>query len=101
MVSGKGPGVPAGTDAQPPAPPTVEVLYFAALRDLAGVSSERIALVEATPVSALLATLEERHEGIRGRLQAVRVAVNEEFTETSTTLRGGEVVALIPPVSGG
>jgi molybdopterin converting factor small subunit len=31
----------------------------------------------------------------------VRVAVNEEFVETSTRLRGGEVVALIPPVSGG
>jgi molybdopterin converting factor small subunit len=38
---------------------------------------------------------------LRGRLQAVRVAVNEEFVERSCELRSGDVVALIPPVSGG
>lgn len=83
----------------------VEVLYFAALRDLAGVATERVAL-PATPageprVADLLADLEARHAGLRGRLQSVRVAVDEEFVELSTALRGGEVVALIPPVSGG
>lgn len=79
----------------------VEVLYFAALRDLSGVSGERVSLPGALSVEALLSALESRHEGLRGRLQSVRVAVNEEFTERSTQLRGGEVVALIPPVSGG
>ncbi len=83
----------------------VEVLYFAALRDLAGVPTERITLVpptrEGLDVAALLSELETRHEGLRGRLQSVRVAVNEEFVAVSTPLHGGEVVALIPPVSGG
>jgi molybdopterin converting factor subunit 1 len=83
----------------------VEVLYFAALRDLSGVSAERVT-VQAPPsgalsVADLLSALESRHEALRGRLQAVRVAVDEEFTELSAALRGGEVVALIPPVSGG
>lgn len=83
----------------------VKVLYFAALRDLSGLSEERIRLAApargALSVGELLGALEARHEGLRGRLQAVRVAVNEEFTELSTELHGGEVVALIPPVSGG
>ncbi|MDF3066494.1 MAG: hypothetical protein K0R38_2095 [Polyangiaceae bacterium] len=79
----------------------VEVLYFAALRDLSGMSGERVPLKGALSVAGLLVALEERHEALRGRLQSVRVAVNEEFTELSTELRGGEVVALIPPVSGG
>lgn len=83
-------------------PAAVSVLYFAALRDLAGTGEERVDL-PASPVSVetLLAALEARHGALRGRLQSVRVAVDEEFAETSRLLRGGEVVALIPPVSGG
>ncbi len=95
--SGSGPG---------PAPSLrVTVLYFAALRDLAGVGEEEVDV--ATPgaaelsVGALLLALTERHTALQGRLESVRVAVNEEFTEPTTLLRGGEVVALIPPVSGG
>jgi molybdopterin converting factor subunit 1 len=77
-------------------------LYFAALRDLAGLSEERVALpAQPASVAVLLSALEERHSGLRGRLQSVRVAVDEEFTELSRELQGGEVVALIPPVSGG
>jgi molybdopterin converting factor subunit 1 len=80
----------------------VSVLYFAALKDLAGLSEERVALPAAqVSVAALLTALEERHGGLRGRLQSVRVAVDEEFAELSRQLHGGEVVALIPPVSGG
>lgn len=52
-------------------------------------------------VASLLGLLEQRHPGLAGRLQSVRVAVNEEFVELGTLLSGGEVVALIPPVSGG
>jgi molybdopterin converting factor subunit 1 len=77
-------------------------LYFAALRDLAGTNEERVSLPAATAsVAALLGVLEDRHGALRGRLQSVRVAVDEEFTELSRELSGGEVVALIPPVSGG
>ncbi len=81
----------------------MSVLYFAALRDLAGVAEERVVLPSARPasVSVLLSSLEREHEALRGRLGSVRVAVNEEFAPVSTILRGGEVVALIPPVSGG
>lgn len=52
-------------------------------------------------VSALLLELQSRHAALQGRLESVRVAVNEEFSELGTRLHGGEVVALIPPVSGG
>lgn len=83
-------------------PPSVLVLYFAALRDLSGVAEEQVPLdAPGGDVSALLQALQTRHAALAGRLESVRVAVNEEFVETSTRLRGGEVVALIPPVSGG
>lgn len=86
-----------------PAQSHVSVLYFAALRDLAGTSEERLGLGEgaSSTVTSLLAEIEQRHEGLRGRLAAVRVAVNEEFVEASSSVSPGDVVALIPPVSGG
>jgi molybdopterin synthase sulfur carrier subunit len=86
-----------------PATVTVSVLYFAALRDLSGRAEETVSVVASShvDVDALLVALERRHDPLRGRLASVRVAVNEEFVVRSTELRGGEVVALIPPVSGG
>jgi molybdopterin synthase sulfur carrier subunit len=83
---------------------SVTVLYFAALRDLAGVGEEKLEVASSgseLSVSNLLLELEQRHGSLQGRLDSVRVAVNEEFTERGALLRGGEVVALIPPVSGG
>ena len=82
--------------------PVVSVLYFAVLRDLAGTSEEHIDLAQPTSsVAALLEALEQKHDALRGRLGAVRVAINEEFVESSNPLHSGDVVALIPPVSGG
>ena len=86
---------------QAPRGASVQVLYFAALRDLTGTGEEQVSVVPPVSVEALLQLLEQRHHQLRGRFGSVRVAVNEEFTELSTTLHGGEVVALIPPVSGG
>lgn len=86
----------------PSSPSVVSVLYFAALRDLVGQNEEQVALPEAPlPIAALLEVLEQRHTALRGRLQAVRVAVNEEFAPSEGSVWGGDVVALIPPVSGG
>jgi molybdopterin converting factor subunit 1 len=82
---------------------TVSILYFAALRDLAGTAEENVTLQAAGPIALtqLIEALELRHGALRGHLASVRLAVNEEFAPLSTQLHGGEVVALIPPVSGG
>lgn len=81
---------------------SITILYFAALRDLAGTSEERLDLPDGElEVGALLGMLERRRPALSGRLASVRVAVQEEFTDLTMVLRGGETVALIPPVSGG
>lgn len=92
----------ASVESGAAAPPAVSVLYFAALRDLAGTGEESVSLPTLpTSVEALLRVLEGRHAALAGRLTSVRVAVDEDFAEKTRELRGGEVVALIPPVSGG
>ena len=81
---------------------TIEILYFAAVRDLAGKSQETLALSpEVRTISALRASLELAVPALRGRLDSVRWAKNEVFVGMDATLADGDVVALIPPVAGG
>lgn len=82
--------------------PHVNLLYFAGLRDLRGCREESLSLPDTVATVADLAThLEGTYPELSGRLAQVRFAINETFAESSETLSDGDVVALIPPVSGG
>jgi molybdopterin converting factor subunit 1 len=81
---------------------TVQLLYFAAIRDLVGKSQETMELSpDVTTVGALRVHLEHAVPALAGRLDAVRWAKNEVFVGIEATLDEGDVVALIPPVAGG
>jgi molybdopterin converting factor subunit 1 len=81
---------------------TIQLLYFAAIRDLVGKSQETMELSPGvTSVGALRAHLEHAVPALAGRLDAVRWAKNEVFVGMEATLDEGDVVALIPPVAGG
>ena len=76
----------------------VTVLYFASLRDAAGVSSE---VVDCDgDLRALYAGLRERH-GFALPVERLRVAVDGAFARWDDAVRGGSEIAFIPPVSGG
>jgi sulfur-carrier protein len=80
----------------------IEVLYFAAIRERMGLESERIELPDAVDtVGRLVAFLEASRPPLRGVLGSVRFAVGDEFVSHERELAPGDVVALIPPVSGG
>lgn len=79
---------------------TVEVLYFAVLRDLVGLSRELVE-TETGTLAELLALLCKKHPPLVGRLESVRVAQNEAFASLDAPLSHGDVIALIPPVAGG
>lgn len=78
----------------------LEVLFFAAAREAVGAASVRLALPAATTVDALATALRARYPGLAA-VGAVRFAVGERFADGATVLSDGDVVALIPPVSGG
>ena len=77
----------------------VTVLYFASLRDAAGVASERVESV-APDLRGLYAELQSRH-GFTWPTDRLRVAVDGEFARWEDGLREGGEVAFLPPVSGG
>jgi molybdopterin synthase sulfur carrier subunit len=76
----------------------VNVLYFASLRDAAGLEGETI---EAQgDLRALYAQLRERH-GFTLPVERLRVAVDGAFARWDDPLIDGSEIAFIPPVSGG
>lgn len=83
-------------------PRPVTLLYFAAIRDAVGLAEEQLELPEAVAtVSELSTFLEGARPALAGRLSSVRFAVNEVFASGDAGVAPGDVVALIPPVSGG
>lgn len=77
---------------------SITVLYFASLRDAAGVASETLPLPTSLP--ALYEALRARH-GFTLARERLRVAMDGEFVAWDTPPREGAEVAFIPPVSGG
>jgi molybdopterin converting factor subunit 1 len=80
----------------------VTVLFFAAVREIAGESETIVVLPDdVRTVRDLALHLEATVPGLEGRLGALRWAKNEEFVGLDAPLEEGDVVAAIPPVAGG
>jgi molybdopterin converting factor subunit 1 len=77
------------------------VLLFAALREAAGGRELVLDLPAGTPISELRARLAAEWPRLGPLLGNAAAAVNEEYVPGDHVLRDGDVVALIPPVSGG
>jgi molybdopterin synthase catalytic subunit/molybdopterin converting factor small subunit len=77
----------------------VRVLPFGILKDSLGPSAAAIELPEGATVAQLLNQLAERHPA--PPLRGIAVSVNAEYAPANQTLREGDEVGLLPPVSGG
>ena len=77
----------------------VTILYFAALRDAAGMASE-IVETSATDLRALYEEMQSRHQ-LPFPVRQLRVAVDGDFARWEDVPREGAEIAFIPPVSGG
>jgi len=77
---------------------SVAVLYFASLRDAAGI--EREILEHEGDLRALYLHLQAKH-GFALPIERLRVAVNGAFARWDERPSEGSEIAFIPPVSGG
>ena len=82
---------------------SIDVRYFAWLRERIGLPGEQVETGAAT-VGDLVAELrgrEARYDLAFSDLSAVRVAVDQELADLNTPLAGAREVAFFPPMTGG
>ena len=77
---------------------SITVLYFASLRDAAGIASE--SLPRPASLAALYEELRARH-GLPLARERLRVAIDGAFCGWDAPVPENAEVAFIPPVSGG
>ena len=79
----------------------VNVLFFASLRERAGIKQTALELPEGASVIDLKGALREKYPGLTPALDTSLVSVNREYAFDEDTIPEGAEVALFPPVSGG
>jgi molybdopterin converting factor subunit 1 len=79
----------------------VTVRLFARLRELAGTSELRREVADGSTAMDVWNGLSEEFPPLAGYTRAISVAVNEEYARLSASVRDGDEVAFLPPVSGG
>lgn len=79
----------------------ITIRYFAVHRDISGVASELLDVPDASTLAEVWQLLEQRYPALLPYRNRVLLAQNERFVPANTTLSAGDVVAFIPPVSGG
>lgn len=82
---------------------TVQVLYFAWLRERIGLGREMVE-TEAATVADLVEELrgrEPRYAAAFSDMASVKVALDQELSDLGAPLRGVREVAFFPPMTGG
>jgi molybdopterin converting factor small subunit len=78
----------------------VQLISFGALTDITGSGVLGFAIPRpAISVAELMSLLFVRYPALEGK--TFRIAVNERFVDEKFTIGSGDIVALMPPFSGG
>ncbi|WP_422089981.1 MoaD/ThiS family protein [Tenacibaculum ovolyticum] len=78
----------------------ITVLLFGIATDLIGSSSLEVALPINSSVNSFKGLLKEQHPKLE-KMSAYAVAINERYVTDETIIQENDVIAIIPPVSGG
>ncbi len=79
----------------------VKVLLFAAAAEIAGAERLDLEIGPGSSAADIIDAVARRCAGDGEVIRRSAVAVNEHYAKRTTPVRGGDVVAIIPPVSGG
>jgi molybdopterin converting factor subunit 1 len=78
----------------------IKTLFFGITADLIGKTQQVIAFENSITVCAFKSVLKEKYPQLKN-IESYAIALNEVYTEDASILKEGDVVAIIPPVSGG
>jgi MoaE-MoaD fusion protein len=79
----------------------VKLLYFAIVREITGLSEETREVKPGQTVGEVFDQIAAEHPRVERLRRSTLFMVNEEYASPDQPLGEGDVVALIPPVSGG
>jgi len=79
----------------------ITVLFFGMLKDFAGRGSESLTLPDDATLSDVLKHFEKQIPRLKDFAASIAMSVNQEYAGPDTSLKDGDEVALLPPVSGG
>lgn len=79
----------------------INVLFFAICRELAKTGKAEIELPDGADRESLWKTLLRRYPAMSDLAPRIAIAVNNRFVKNRLELSDGDIVSLIPPVSGG
>jgi len=77
------------------------VKLFALLREQARTDTVHLDIPEGANAAQALAVLQRQYPVLEPYLPRVRLALHMRFVNAETSLREGDELALVPPVSGG
>ncbi|KAI9502260.1 hypothetical protein BX070DRAFT_24863 [Coemansia spiralis] len=85
---------------------SIEVLYFAIVRDGTKKEKETILVESDNPtVESVISELKKRYSSLSPLFDSSLVSLNEEYCDkeeqSSTQIKDNDVIGIIPPVSGG
>ena len=78
----------------------ITVLLFGIIRDLIGENTLKLDLEKAISIGQFKQDLLKKYDNLQ-QYSNFSIAVNEEYVDLNYALQPNDVVALIPPVSGG
>ena len=79
----------------------VKTLFFATLRDRAGVKSIEMEIPDQTMVADFKNILTEKFPELAGLMSHTLVSINHEYVFDEAIIPNNAEIALFPPVSGG
>jgi MoaE-MoaD fusion protein len=79
----------------------VRVLFFGALKEVLGASSEAMEIPNGASIRDLLAHYEAKVPGLKRWLPVLAISLNQRYASPESKLSPDDEIALLPPVSGG
>ena len=79
----------------------IKILFFATLRDYAGIKSLELEIPADTTVAGLKELLTSRYPKMIPAQKSIMAAINREFAADEQLIPMDAEIALFPPVSGG
>ena len=78
----------------------IELLFFGSIQDVIGKRTEKVTLSSSLSIKEFRVFLEEKYQKLKTQTQ-FSMAINMEYATDEQLIENGDMVALIPPVSGG